>query len=556
MRKAACGWAVETLAEKPPSRKRQNWEIRMESCVKALGADFELANSLESGHRQDGNVGEAARKLLDEIRGFPRDRSWGSHIEWGRRFLASSGGSAYIDSEHLEINVPEHTRAEDHAAVMHAGLRLAREAQVAAQRKLPDGHRLHVFAAVSDGHQSWGHHLNVMVRRELWDNIFTRKPHLAGFLATHLATATLFTGQGQVGPSNDRTACNYQLSQRADWFEEFVGIQTTHRRPLLNLRDEPHAGDGLARMHLIFFDNVLCPIANYLKAGTTQLVLAMAEKGWADPALLVDDPLAAAWAVSRDLTLAQPLAMAQRCRRLSAVEVQRGLAGVAAEFVAAGEAETVVPGAEAIVRCWQETLDLLARRDLGALARRCDWVLKYLLLDRQRSRRGLSWQSPEIKCLDLLFSSLDPQEGLFWQMASAGLVEEMPAPERVGRFLNEPPDDSRAFLRAHVLRRFGDHVIDMDWDRIRFRLQSERYWWSETALLMPDPTAFGRAASEAILERSGTLTELIAAVGVEAERTLGGSAYSMTGPGRSEAWGQRWDNHDARSSRHRGSSRW
>ena len=34
----------------------------------------------------------------------------------------------------------------------------------------------------------------------------------------------------------------------------------------MNLRDESHAGDGLARMHIIYFDNVLCPIANYLKA--------------------------------------------------------------------------------------------------------------------------------------------------------------------------------------------------------------------------------------------------------------------------------------------------
>ncbi len=523
----------------------------METCLKVIGADFELANSLEGGRGRDTGPGEAARRLLEEIAGYPRDRSWGTRLEWGRRFLPTNGGSAYIDSEHLEINAPEHTRATDHAAVMHAGLRLAREAQVAAQAKMP-GARLHVFAAVSDGQESWGHHLNVMVRRELWDDLFTRKPHLAGFLATHLATAPVWAGHGQVGPGNERPWCDYQLSQRADWFEEFVGHQTTHRRPLLNLRDEAHAGAGLARMHIIYFDNVLCPVANYLKAGTTQLVLAMAEKGWADPTLLLDDPLGAALEVSRDLSLRRPLRLARRGRQATAVEVQKALAELAGEFVAAGEAEGVVPGAADIVRTWLETLDMLARRDFAALARRCDWVLKYLLLDRQRGRRGLSWQAPEIKCLDLLFSSLDPQEGLFWQMAAAGQVDAMPTAEEVERFFREPPDDTRAYLRAHVLRRFGEQVADVDWDRMRFRLQSDRYWWAETALPMPDPSAYGREAIEPVLARCATLSDLFAALGVETNPSSWGGGYYLAGPRRAEPWGQRWDSYEPRPARPRG----
>jgi Pup amidohydrolase len=486
----------------------------VEPCVKVLGADFELANALDLPHSKKGSAGKAARRLLDEIRGYPRRANWGdTPLEWGRRFLPSCGASAYIDSDHLEINLPEHTRAEDHPALVHAGLRIAREAQVAASRKLEGGGRVNVMAAVSDGQQSWGHHLNLMVRRRLFDDLFGRKPHLAAFIATHLATATLYTGQGKVGAGNNRPACAYQLSQRADWFEELVGEQTTHCRPLLNCRDEPHAGDGLARLHLIFFDRVLCPIANYLMAGATQLVLAMAEAGCVDVGLLLDDPLEAAHAVSRDLSLKQPLPLAQRGRNWTAVEVQKGLADLAGEFVADGRAGASVPGAEAIVACWQETLDLLARRDLTALARRCDWVLKYLLLDRQRGRKGLTWASPELKVLDLRYASLDPDEGMFWMMAAAGHVEAMPAPERVERFVCEPPDDTRAYLRAHVLRRFGEHVADMDWAWIRFRMQADRYWWAESELVLPDPTAFGRAEAEPLLGRCSSLAELIAAVG-------------------------------------------
>src|SRR5262249_24177303 len=208
---------------------------------------------------------------------------------------------------------------------------------------------------------------------------------------------------------------------------------------------------GLARMHIIAFDNVLCPVANLLKAGTTQLVLAKAEAGWADPAVQLDDPLAAFAEGSRGLTLRRPLPPVRRGRHNPAVRAQGRLAG---EFVASGECGDAVPGADAIVRLWQETLERLGRRDLEALTGRCDWVLKYLLLDRFRGRRGLTWTSPDMKCLDLLFSSLDPQEGLFWQMAAAGQVEQMPSAEAVERFVAEPPDDSRAYLQAHAVRRF------------------------------------------------------------------------------------------------------
>jgi len=506
----------------------------VEPCKKIIGCDFELANSLERNGRMDGNVGEAAKLLLDEISGYPRQRGWGgSFLEWGRRFLEGNGGSAYIDSDHLEINLPEHARAADHAAVLHAGLRIARNAQVAAQEKLSRG-RLNVMAAVSDGHESWGHHLNIMVSRQLFDQMFTRKPHLIGFFGTHLATASIYAGHGHVGPGNKRAACDYQLSQRADWFEELIGQQTTHERPLLNLRDEAHAGRDLARMHIIAFDNVLCPVANLLKAGTTQLVLAMAEAGWADAAAQLDDPLAAFAEVSRDLTLKKALPLVGRGRQGSAVEIQRRLADLAGEFVASGEGGDAVPDAAAIVALWQETLDRLARRDLEALTGRCDWVLKYLLLDRFRARRGLAWESPDMKCLDLLFSSLDPQEGLFWQMAAAGQVENMPASETIERFVAEPPDDTRAYLRAHALRRFGEHVATLNWDRIRFRLQSDRFWWSEAVLAMPDPSRLGRAESEPLLAKSETLTELIAAVGTEPEPD---SYFGRSGRG--DSWSYR-----------------
>jgi len=504
----------------------------VQPCIKVLGADFELANAIEIEGARRGEVTQAAKRLLEEIRGYPEREYWGgTAIEWGRRFLPGNGGSAYIDSDHLEMNLPEHTRAADHAAHVHAALRIAHEAQVAASAKLSEG-RLNVTAAVSDARQSWGHHLNVMVRREMFDDMFYRKPHLALWLATHLATATLYTGQGKVGSGNKRGECDYQLSQRADYFEELVGLQTTHSRPLLNVRDEPHAKNPYARMHIIYFDRVLCPTANYLMAGATQLVLAMAEAGWIDLNLLLDDPLSAAHEISRDMTLRRKLPMAQRGLSMSAVEIQRELATRAAEFVASGEAEPAVAGAADIVRVWVETLDMVAKRDLPALMRRCDWALKYLLLERHRGRQGLTWDSAEMKSLDFRYSSLDPEEGLFLQMAAAGVIENMPDAATIDRFYREPPDDTRAYLRAHVLRRFGDQISTLDWESVRFRLHTDRYWWQHIVMDMNDPLAWTREQSEPVLAKCATVSELVSEVGEE-KPTWGESTWRSGGWGRS-----------------------
>jgi hypothetical protein len=500
----------------------------MRHCVKkTIGLDFEVWNALVDPGHYPSDLRGVANRLLAEFDGFPLRPKWGSSIESLRRFLPSSGGSAYIDSDHLEINTAEHSSAADHPAIHFAALRQVAQATAEANKKLSSGGRIKTSAALCDGRASWGHHLNVSVARRYFDDLFRRKPHCLGALATHFATATIFTGGGKVGAANGREACNFQLSQRADWFEELAGGQTMFSRPLVNCRDESHATAELARLHIIYFDNSLSPIARYLMAGTTQLVCAMGEAGWIDVSLQLDDPVDAALEVSRDLSLSQQLPMARRGLKMTAAEIQAGLAELARAFVASGGVGDAVPGADAIIDCWDETVGLARRRETEALARRCDWALKFLLIDRHRGRKGLTWQSAELKYLDILFSDLDPEEGLFWKMAASGHVDAIPDPGRVERFLNEPPDETRAYLRAHTLRRFGDQVDSMDWDHLRFRSWTRGRWYSEARLDMADPTRLGRDEAGPILDRCDSVEELVDLIDATAgvETRCNGSVY-------------------------------
>ena len=97
----------------------------------------------------------------------------------------------------------------------------------------------------------------------------------------HFVTRQIFAGSGKVGAetaTHDGTKVDFQLSQRAEFFEEQVGLETTLKRPIVNTRDEPHADPHrYRRLHVIMGDANLAEVATFLKVGTTSLVLAMIE---------------------------------------------------------------------------------------------------------------------------------------------------------------------------------------------------------------------------------------------------------------------------------------
>src|SRR5207249_1624584 len=199
----------------------------------------------------------------------------------------------------------------------------------------------------------------------------------------------------------------FQLSQRADFYEELVSTRTTFARPVVNSRNEPLCGNEsyqrgregikMARLHSIFFDNTLSQIASLLKVGTMQILLAQIEAETIDPNLILDDPLEAVIQWSHDPTL-EARARTAAGQELTAVELQLLFFEKALQFVARGRCKDIVPHAEQILQLWGDTLNRLAVNDFAALAPRLDWVQKYCLLDQATLRRPeLSWDSPKIK---------------------------------------------------------------------------------------------------------------------------------------------------------------
>ncbi|OWY58752.1 proteasome accessory factor PafA2, partial [cyanobacterium TDX16] len=139
----------------------------------------------------------------------------------------------------------------------------------------------------------------------------------------HFITRQVFTGAGKVGSEAPGMGdVTFQLTQRADFFEEEVGLETTLKRPIVNTRDEPHCdAQKYRRLHVIVGDANLSEVATFLKVGTTAIVLSMIEDDFLPRTFTFATPVRALRQVSYDLSLRQPLELADG-GSITALEVQ------------------------------------------------------------------------------------------------------------------------------------------------------------------------------------------------------------------------------------------
>ena len=198
--------------------------------------------------------------------------------------------------------------------------------------------------------------------------------------APFLVSRQVFTGSGRVGlgPAGDEPG--FQLSQRADYIEVEVGLETTLKRGIINTRDEPHAdADKYRRLHVIIGDANLAETSTYLKVGTTALVLDLIEGGPEHGIDLSDlalaRPVRAVHVISRDPTLRATVALADG-REMTALALQRIYLERVSKLVDARDPD---PRAIDIVQTWARILDQL-ERDPMECADLLDWPAKLRLL--------------------------------------------------------------------------------------------------------------------------------------------------------------------------------
>ena len=220
--------------------------------------------------------------------------------------ILPNGARYYVDHAHPEYSTPECTDAWQGALHDKAGELVLERAAEAATATLSEGLRILIHKNNSDGKgNSYGAHENYLVSRAVPFGELVR--HLTPFLVSR----QVFTGSGKVGSENERPQVDFQISQRADFFEEEIGLETTLKRPIINTRDEPHADPAkYRRLHVIIGDANLSEVQTFLKLGSASFLLAALEAGNLGEPPILADPVEAVWKVSHDPTLRQPLRLA------------------------------------------------------------------------------------------------------------------------------------------------------------------------------------------------------------------------------------------------------
>jgi len=377
--------------------------------------------------------------------------------------ILTNGARLYVDHAHPEYSSPEVTNPHDLVLWDKAGeavmLRAVRA--LAANAAMPD---VVLYKNNVDGKgASYGTHENYLVERAVpFDDLVT-------YLTPFLVTRQVFTGAGRVGIGPTGQVPGFQLSQRADYIEAEVGLETTLRRPIINTRDEPHADRKLwRRLHLILGDATLLEAATYLRVGTTSLVLWLIESGAHQPFLAeverlrLADPVAAVRQVSRDLFLTGRLELADG-RRLTALEVQRAYLDIVGRALeASGGTDTAT---QEVLDRWDSILQRLAT-DPASCAREVEWLAKLRLLDGMRTRDRLGWDHPRLAAMDIQWSDVRPERGLYHRLAASGAVERLVTDDDIARAVQDPPTDTRAYFRGTVVRRFPGQVRAASWDSI------------------------------------------------------------------------------------------
>ena len=331
-------------------------------------------------------------------------------------------------------------------------------------------------------------------------------------MVPHLVTRIVYTGSGKVGAETGSArsrGAGFQLSQRAEFFEEVVGLETTLKRPIVNTRDEPH-GDPrrYRRLHVIIGDANMSQVATFLKLGTTALLLgALEDQGIGGVPRVArrsgaHDP--------RDLLRPRPERQVRARRRRPQQRARRPVPALRARRALRRRraAATCVGGddeASAILGRWSRRSPRCGATPED-LATSVDWIAKRRLVDGYRARHGLASDDPRLQALDLQYHDLRPERSLALR---AGLEVLVDARRRRSRRSPSRRLTPARTSEGAACAKFPDEIVTANWDSLVFDLGTDPL----RRVPMMDPLRGTAAHTAALLARCDTAAQLLDELG-------------------------------------------
>jgi proteasome accessory factor A len=349
---------------------------------------------------------------------------------------------------------------------------------------------------------SYGCHENYLMRRA------TPFADIVRHLTPFFVSRQVVCGAGRVGLGADGREDGFQISQRADFFEVEVGLETTLKRPIINTRDEPHADpEKYRRLHVIIGDANMSEVSTYLKLGTTALVLAMIEDKFLGGDLSIDSPVAELRSISHDPSC-RHLVTLRDGRKMTGVQLQMEYLELARKYTEDKFGSDVDDMTADVLARWESVLTRLAE-DPMLTSRELDWVAKLELLEGYRTREGLAWGHPKLQLVDLQYSDVRSARGLYNRLVARGRMVQLVSEEDVARAIESPPEDTRAYFRGRCLQQYPESVAAASWDSVIFDIPGRESLQRVPTL---EPLRGTKAHVGGLLDRCRTAAELVAAL--------------------------------------------
>src|SRR5215813_1235284 len=372
--------------------------------------------------------------------------------------VLANGGRLYVDGAHPEYSTPECTNPREVVAFERISERILAQCldEVARAR---GREQFVLYKNNSDGKgNSYGYHENYMLSRSV---PFER---IVKTLAPFLVTRLVYAGAGKVGAENQTSPVEFQISQRADFFECLVDLNTMVKRPIVNSRDEPHAEySKYRRLHVIVGDANMAELSTYLKVGTLAIMLDLLDAGVDLPQFELDDPVRSIKRVSRDVGMKETLKLSGG-RSTTAVEIQRAYLKAAMGYYACRDLSQVTK--DILVR-WEDVLDRL-EQDPRLLVRELDWVAKRQMMESYMERKGCGWDDPRVRLMDLQYHDVRPDKGLYYTLERSNMIERVVQEAEIARAELTPPPGTRAYFRGRCAGKFAKSLYGASWTSVLF----------------------------------------------------------------------------------------
>jgi len=439
-----------------------------------------------------------------DARGFAVDDLLAPDIETNLvNSVLTNGARYYVDHAHPEISTPECLTALEVVRYDRAAEEIIRESMTAAASHLPADAEILCHKNNSDGKgNSYGCHENYLLARVV---PFGR---IVSQVTSHFVTRQIVIGAGKVGcelPGMSADDVPYQISQRADFFEEEVGLETTLKRPIVNTRDEPHCdASKYRRLHVIVGDANMSEVATYLKVGTTAIVLAMIEDDALGDDWLLANPVSAIRQVSHDPSLKRTVLLRDG-RRVTALEVQWGMLERARKYERS-HGLTVVGDAVGpdVLSRWEAVLVGL-ESDRSTVADVVDWVAKQRLIEGYADRHSLKVTDARLKALDLQYHDLRTGKCLAHRVGLQTIIDS----NDVETAKTEPPTTTRAYFRGRCLAKWPADIVAANWDSLVFDIGRDPL----RRVPMMEPLRGTAEHVARLIDESNTPAELLARLG-------------------------------------------